>query len=45
MANLYGKKVVYIPLGQFSPVTLKKMRTFHVLDGHHVRGWAGEYIY
>ncbi|MEW5721814.1 MAG: hypothetical protein AB1896_01815 [Thermodesulfobacteriota bacterium] len=44
-ANLYGKKVVFIPLGQFSPVTLKRIRTFHVLDGHRVRGWAGEYIY
>ena len=45
MANIYGRKVVYIPLGQFSPVTLKKMRSFHVLDGHQVRSWAGEYIY
>lgn len=44
-ANLYGKKVVYLPLGQFSPVTLKKVRTFHVLDGHLVRQWANEYIY
>ncbi len=45
LANLYGKKVIYLPIGQFSPVTLKKIRTFHVLDGHHVRAWAGEYIY
>ncbi|MEW6262519.1 MAG: hypothetical protein AB1641_05525 [Thermodesulfobacteriota bacterium] len=44
-ANLYGKKVVYLPIGQFSPVTLKKIRVFHVLDGHLVRTWAGEYIY
>ena len=45
LANLYGKKVIYLPIGQFSPVTLKKIRTFHVLDGRHVRAWAGEYIY
>jgi hypothetical protein len=44
-ANLYGKKVVYLPIGQFSPVTLKKIRTFHVLDGHHVRKYAKEYVY
>ena len=45
LANLYGRKIVYLPLGQFSPVTLKKMRVFHVLDGHHVRQWANQYIY
>ena len=45
LARMYGRRVVYLPIGQFSPVTLKKMRVFHVLDGHHVRGWAGEYIY
>lgn len=45
IAGLYGKKVVYLPIGQFSPVTLKKIRTFHVLDGHAVRTWAKDYIY
>lgn len=45
IANLYGKKVIYLPIGQFSPVTLKKTRVFHVLDGHKVRSWAGEYVY
>ncbi|MFH1091237.1 MAG: hypothetical protein V1742_06675 [Pseudomonadota bacterium] len=45
LANMYGKKVVYIPMGAFSPATLKKMRVFHVLDGHRVRAWAGNYIY
>jgi hypothetical protein len=44
LANLYGKKVVYLPLGQFSPSTLQKMRTFHVLDGHQARAWADDYI-
>ena len=44
-ATLHGKKVVYLPVGQFSPVTLKKTRIFHVLDGHKVRGWAPDYIY
>jgi hypothetical protein len=43
-ANRLGKKLVYLPLGSFSPVTLKKLRLFHVLDGQPVRGWAREYI-
>lgn len=44
-ARRYGRKIVYIPIGQLSPVTLNKLRTFHVLDGHEKRGIAGEYIY
>jgi hypothetical protein len=42
---MYGRKVVFLPLGQFSPIMLKKIRVFHVLDGHQVRGYAREYIY
>lgn len=44
-ANRFGKKVVYIPIGQLSPITLNKVRTFHVLDGHDKRPQAGEYIF
>ena len=39
------RKVIYVPLGQLSPVTLKRIRTFHVLDGKHVRTYAREYIW
>ena len=39
-----GKKIIYLPIGSFSPVTLKKIRQFHVLDGHHVRKYARNYI-
>ncbi len=39
-----GKKVIYLPLGQFSPSLLKKIQTFHVLEGHHVRLYAHKYI-
>jgi hypothetical protein len=35
-----GKKIIYLPIRNFSPVTLKKIRQFHVLDGHHVRRCA-----
>jgi len=45
LAEMYGRKVVFLPLGQFSPLMLKKIRVFHVLDGHQVRGYAREYIY
>jgi len=44
MAARLGKKIIYLPIGIFSPVTLKKIRQFHVLDGHHVRKYARQYI-
>lgn len=44
-ARRYGKKIVYIPIGQLSPITLNKLRVFHVLDGRDRRDIADEYIY
>ena len=44
-ARRFGKKIVYIPIGQLSPITINKLRVFHVLDGHHKREIADEYIY
>ncbi len=44
MAARLGKKIIYLPIGSFSPVTLKKIRQFHVLDGHPVRKYAHHYI-
>ncbi len=44
-AKRFGKKIVFIPIGQLSPITLAKLRIFHVLDGHDKRDIAGEYIY
>jgi len=44
-AQRYGKKIVYIPIGQLSPITLNKIRVFHVLDGHDKRDTADEYIF
>ena len=43
-AERMGKQVVYLPLGELNPRTLHRIRTFHVLEGHHVRGYADEYI-
>jgi hypothetical protein len=45
VANKVNKKVVYIPIGQFSPIMLKKIQVFHVLDGYDVRQYAKEYIW
>jgi hypothetical protein len=44
MAARLGKKIIYLPIGTFSPVTLKKIRQFHVLDGHPVRKYAHKYL-
>ena len=44
-AKRFGKKVVYLPIGQLSPITVKKIRTFHVLDGKDRRSVADEYIF
>lgn len=44
-ANRYGKKIVYVPYGQLSPITLNKLRVFHVLSGRDKRDIAGEYIF
>ncbi|MGD2127375.1 MAG: hypothetical protein PVG99_14940 [Desulfobacteraceae bacterium] len=44
MAARLGKKIIYMPIGIFSPITLKKIRQFHVLDGHHVRRYAKHFI-
>lgn len=44
-AQRFGKKIVYLPIGQLSPVTLNKIRAFHVLDGHDKRSIADEYIF
>jgi hypothetical protein len=44
LAARQGKKIIYMPIGSFSPVTLKKIRQFHVLDGHYVRKYAKQYI-
>jgi hypothetical protein len=44
LAERLGKRLVYLPLGQLNPGTARRIRTFHVLDGHHVRQYADQYI-
>ncbi|HLK48199.1 MAG TPA: hypothetical protein VKT49_08695 [Bryobacteraceae bacterium] len=40
-----GRTIIYIPLGQLSPVALKKIRVVHVLDGYDKREAAKEYLW
>ena len=45
IASRAGRTVVYIPIGQLSPVSLKKIRVAHVLDGYDKREIAKEYLW
>ncbi len=45
LAARMGLKIVYLPLGQFSRATLKRLRGFHVLSGHDKREIARDYIH
>lgn len=44
-ANRLGKSLIYIPAGKMSPVTLKKIRVFHVLSGYQLREIARDYVW
>jgi hypothetical protein len=44
LAERLGRQLVFLPIGQLSPGTLSKIKSFHVLDGHHVREYADQYI-
>ena len=39
-----NKHLIYIPLASFGQLTLRKLRTFHVLNGQHIRSYARDYI-
>ena len=45
IATKLGRTIVYIPIGQLSPVTLKKVRVVHVLDGYDKREIAKQYLW
>ena len=44
VARRSGRQIAYLPIGQLSPATLRKIRVFHVLEGRGVRSYAGEYL-
>ena len=45
MASRVGRTIIYLPIGQLSPVSLKKIRVVHVLDGYDKREIAKEYLW
>jgi hypothetical protein len=45
IAARMDRKIIYIPVGQLSPLALKKVRVMHVLDGHDKRAVAKDYIW
>jgi hypothetical protein len=44
IAARLGRTIMYIPIGQLSPLSLKKIRVVHVLDGYDKRAIAKDYI-
>ncbi len=44
MAKKYHKKLVHVPMGQFSQETIQQLRMFHVLNGRQVRSYAEHFI-
>jgi hypothetical protein len=45
IASRVDRTVIYIPIGQLSPVSLKKIRVVHVLDGYDKREIAKDYLW
>ena len=45
IAARFGRTIVYVPIGQLSPVTMKKIRVVHVLDGYDKRAGAKDVIW
>lgn len=44
LARQYKKKLVHVPLGQFSDSTIQQLRIVHVLNGKNVRSYAAHFI-
>ena len=44
LARSYGRKILHLPLGRFGGAMIERLRTFHILNGKHVRSYAAEYI-
>jgi hypothetical protein len=44
-ATAHGRRIVHIPLGSLSPVSLRKVRTVHILAGRDKRQVAKDYLW
>jgi len=40
-----GKRIIHIPLGSVSPITVRKIRVVHILAGHDKREFAKNYVW
>jgi hypothetical protein len=45
IASRVGRTIIYVPIGQLSPVSLKKIRVVHVLDSYDRREIAKDYLW
>jgi hypothetical protein len=45
IASRAGRTIIYIPIGQLSPVSVKRIRVVHVLDGYDKRETAKDYLW
>jgi hypothetical protein len=45
IASRAGRTIIYLPIGQLSPISLKKIRVVHVLDGYDKRKIAKDYLW
>jgi hypothetical protein len=45
IASRSGRTIIYIPIGQLSPISIKKIRVVHVLDGYDKREIAKDYLW
>jgi hypothetical protein len=45
LARALGKRIVHIPLGSFDPERVKRLRTFHILNGRHRRAEVKKYLW
>ena len=44
LAKRFKKRLVHVPLAQFSAATVQQLRMVHVLNGRHIRGYAQHFI-
>ena len=44
IAKTFKKALVHVPLSHFSDSVVQQLRTFHVLNGQHVRSYAAHFI-
>lgn len=44
LARRFRKRLIHLPLSQFSDATIQQLRMFHVLNGRHIRSYAADFI-